>query len=135
MWETLLSECSKIAANNIRNEQDADDCIQDVMLKLMNDPDKIRQMDENALRGYLKKLIKISIFEKYSMEVAKNKTAYWRYKQISMVCEKYMIQPTPQNAYLIAPLMEDEQYTISAVERILRDIRPRNVSLDCLIEL
>lgn len=135
MWETLLSECSKIAANNIRNEQDADDCIQDVMLKLMNDPDKIGQMDENALRGYLKKLIKISIFEKYSMEVAKNKTAYWRYKQISMVCEKYMIQPTPQNAYLIAPLMEDEQYTISAVERILRDIRPRNVSLDCLIEL
>lgn len=135
MWETLLSECSKIAANNIRNEQDADDCIQDVMLKLMNDPDKIRQMDENALRGYLKKMIKISIFEKYSMEVAKNKTAYWRYKQISMVCEKYMIQPTPQNAYLIAPLMEDEQYTISAVERILRDIRPRNVSLDCLIEL
>lgn len=99
MWETLLSECSKIAANNIRNKQDADDCIQDVMLKLMNDPDKIEQMDENALRGYLKKLIKISIFEKYSMEVAKNKTAYWRYKQISMVCEKYMIQPTPQNAY------------------------------------
>ena len=136
MWESLLNECAKIATNNIGNSQDAEDCIQEVMIKLLNESqNKIIELDECALHGFLKKMLKISIFEKKSKEVARNKTAYWRYKQIANVCEQNRIHPIPQNAYLIAPLMEEEQYTLSAVEKILNDVRPGNISLDCLYDL
>lgn len=134
MWEWLLQKSKIVSSSYVKNFQDREDIVQDIMVDLFED----KQMAERIYSpdqppdNLLNVIIQNKLFKYNSQSVTYDKTEYFRYIKIMNVCKQYGINPIPRNAYIIAPFVTDYDLSISRVERILRDIKPQTVSLDAL---
>ena len=140
MWEWLYQECLKIIKRYNLAKEDKDDIVQEVLLSLFDCPDNAENIYNNrATGGYglLKKHIKYSVFAHNAAKYFDtSKVDYFAYLEVLNICQQYNIQPTPENAYKIAPLMNGlrNYSTIPSIEHLLYSVKPCVMSLDDLID-
>lgn len=135
MWEWLYQECNKLMKQYNMPKEVKDDIIQELLVNLFDNPDiaeniYIKRQAEGI--SILKGQIKCAILLHNAPTYFDNFRDYASYRRVLSVCQKYHINPTADNAYKIAPLMErtDRCNTITAIERLLSLVKPSVLSLD-----
>ena len=150
MWSCLTQDitraCKMVRFNsNILGNTASEDVGQNVLLYLLEHPDtaelllQLRSKDERKSMQYLIRLVKAEIFDMQakSQMVFASKDMYSRYQRVVKVCEKYNIEPVPENAYKIAGIMDDDKtFSIAIVASLLEEEkkRPEMVPFEAIID-
>ena len=123
MWEWIFTELIKAGKRIMKSPNndgiELDDVVQEVCLRLIENQDFAEEIYNSQNIGILTKLLKLQMYEQRSNNFFDNKTDFMRYQKILKVCERYCIEPIPQNAYKISEILNDNSYSISLVESIL----------------
>lgn len=121
MWEWLMQQL-KSAAKSVGNYNDKDDIIAEVLLQLLEDKNLATKIYKSKNVGILYAMLKYKQFELNSKYGFENKIALSRYLRIINCCEKYGIEPVPENAYKIVALIEDfnNNFSIEGVRDLLK---------------
>lgn len=132
MWSWILTELKKASralplSKNIV-AVDRDDIVSNVMLYLLSRPEVAEDIYNRKQIGSLYQLAKFEIYNQNSKMFFDNKMELSRYQRIMAVCQKYNIEPIPENAYKISALLENgnANFTISCVIALLSADIPMN---------
>lgn len=131
MWEWILTTLNKIGSR-IKNSEKIDDAIQETCMLLLQDDKLAENIYSKKNIALLTKLLHVQLYEQTSKLYFENKVEFVRYQKIYSVCEKYNIQPIPENAYKIAGIIDESPYSIALVENILKDKKEKvyNCNID-----
>ena len=136
MWEWILQELNnayknvygKSSKNN--SKVNADDVISEVCMVLIQNPTFAHEIYIKKKTWLLAKLIRTQIYENYSKVYFDNKTDYSRYQHIIEICNTYNIAPVSENAYKISAVMNNTEYGINRIERLLNSVKKEEQYLD-----
>lgn len=131
MWEWILQELTKqvnkICHGYIDEITDKEDIIAEVCEKLVAKPELAEQIYNEKKTRYLAALLVTQLYEHSSKKQFDNKIDYVRYGKIKEICEKYDIQIIPQNAYKISALLNNKELSITAIETVIKNKKPKMV--------
>lgn len=122
MWNWILDELKtacRITGVSKHSGTEAEDVISEVCLQLIANPEYAKEIYEGKKTWLLLKLVKAQIYDSKSKLSFDNRTEFSRYQKISLVCEKYGIEPIPENAYKIEAVMDSGSMSISTIAVIL----------------
>lgn len=134
MWAWILKELQKsvraLSLNSAAIGVEKEDIVSLVIIKLCQNEALAKDIYDNKKKGYLYRLIKQEIYEQSSKDFFDNRMQLSRYQRIIAVCEKYNIEPRPENAYKISALLDNSyaDFTILGIMTLLSDgaLRMRN---------
>lgn len=127
MWAWILKELQKavkaLPFNKALVGVEKEDIVSLVALYLCQNQKMAKDIYEKKNIGLLYRLIKHEIFEQESKMCFNGTSAFSRYQRIIALCEKYDIEPIPENAYKISALLNNSfsDFTISGVVTLLSD--------------
>lgn len=101
-----------------------DDVISNVCLYLCEHQDVAKDIYEGKKASSLYQLAKFEIYELRSKMFFNNKAELSQYQRIMAVCEQYRIDPIQKNAYKIAAILNDRNFSISGVAALLSNDTP-----------
>lgn len=137
MWEWILQELNNAyksvctGKSKINNSKlNADDIISDVCMILIQNPNFAYEIYIKKKTWLLAKLIRTQLYESHSKIYFDNKTDYSRYQHIIEVCNTYNIAPVSENAYKISAVMNNSEYGIVRIERLLDSVKKEEQYLD-----
>lgn len=127
MWAWILKELQKAVKALPYNKTivgvEKEDIVSLVALYLCQNQKMAKDIFENKKISMLYRLVKREIYEQESKCISSYKMELSRYQRIIAVCEKYDIQPVPENAYKISALLNDvaANFTISGIFTLLSE--------------
>lgn len=121
MWEWLNSTVRELVRLYRINSSlgDKDDISQEVLMYLNNDIPLAKKIYEEENKCLLYTIIKKIIFRESAKSKGFKRDTLTHYNRIISVCEKYNIEPTPENAYRIAEIINESNYSIVYVKTVL----------------
>lgn len=128
MWEWLLQELKKASKEVTTNKHygiERDDVVSNVILNLYKKPELAIELYESKsdIKPLLICMLKREVYAMKSKYFNSSKGQLSRYNSIIKVCEKYNIDPLPENAYKISVLINLEKntntYSIARVINVL----------------
>lgn len=129
-WEWLLLESKKIAHYLCKNYEEADDVASDVLAVFVDDKITAKKIYKEKNYSFLYSMVKRTAYKRHSKQFFSCDKNYSRYQRIIETCEEYHIPAVPQNAYKIAALISDDEYTIQRVALILETAPPIFIELN-----
>lgn len=127
MWAWILKELQKavkaLPFNKTVVGVEREDIVSLVALYLCQNQKLAKDIYEKNNIGLLYRLIKHEIYEQESKACFNGTSALSRYQRIIAVCEKYNIEPVPENAYKISALLNNNfaDFTILGIATLLSD--------------
>lgn len=116
MWDWLM-ETARRAVNSCNISANfRDDVVQETMMYFLKNEKTALSVYEKKEKAYVFRIVKGIIFDQTSRKSFKDKTMLTRYNRVLEVCETYGIEPIKENAYKIAAIMNDTNYTILKIE-------------------
>lgn len=125
IWTWFVNECNIMSRYFGLQKCDAEDLAEDVLLDLLNDKELARRIYERELRGVLSKIVKHKLYAITAKKFFDSKEDYCRYRKITNACDRYAIPALPANAYKIAAVIDDKNFSIQSVRRLLLIVKPQ----------
>lgn len=116
MWDWIMKTTKWAVRSSQISENFKDDIVQETMLYFLKNEKAARAVFEKKEKAYIMVIVKGIIFDQTSKSSFKDKTMLTRYNRIIRVCEQYGIEPVKENAYKIAAILKDSNYTILKIE-------------------
>lgn len=133
MWSWILRELEKaVKATQVNKAvvgMEQEDIVSLAAVRLCQNPKMAKDIYDNKRVGVLYRLVKRVIYEEESKQSCSYKMELSRYQRVLAVCDRYNIEPLPENAYKISALLNDSSnFAISGVFALLSDevLKTRN---------